>query len=48
MKTKKALLVVAALAGAFLPGCWGTFHTAFVHISEVTQLWAALNQLGLA
>ncbi len=47
MSKKMMLLVAAVVPTGMVMGCAGTFHQAFIHISELTQLVGALNQLGV-
>jgi outer membrane murein-binding lipoprotein Lpp len=43
---KKLGLFALAGGSILLSGCWGTLHNVFIHASDLTQFWAALDQLG--
>jgi hypothetical protein len=46
-RAKVGLLALSAMPFLFIAGCggglWGTLHTIFIHVSDLTQLAAALN-----
>ncbi len=45
---KKIAIIGLAGGGLLLEGCWATLHNVALHASDLTQFWAALDQLGIA
>jgi hypothetical protein len=43
---KKMAILVLAGGSILLGGCWSTLHELAIHVSDFTQFYAALDQLG--
>jgi hypothetical protein len=41
------MLLALLTLGTTMGGCWATLHGVGIHVSELVQLWAALNQLQI-